>query len=291
MELRKFAACTVCVMTALAAAGCAEGTGQALTPTLPSADTTAANADGSTLKATAPTPRTPAADAEVKNLRPTLIVANAAGTQVDLALTYIFQLYEGDTILRQTDSVTTAAGATSWRVPNALLKYERTYRWRARALHNGVAGPWSDFTTFSTPEPPVVDGPVACGGSTGPEIVACVSAKYPERLVATDAGSFSLERRYANMEFLRDRVIETGKCKGLDLGLNRKRGGPEISRDFIVWRSNVGKNGRDRGVDIGSAFDDVKRKLKLTWQVFDNPPTFGSPFYKSYGSVDCSAVS
>ena len=31
------------------------------------------------------------------------------------------------------------------------------------------------------------------------------------------------------MEFLRDRMIEHGKCKGLNLGLNLKRGGPTIS--------------------------------------------------------------
>ena len=31
-------------------------------------------------------------------------------------------------------------------------------------------------------------------------------------------------------------MIEHGKCRGLDLGLNLKRGGPTISADFIVWR-------------------------------------------------------
>ena len=92
------------------------------------------------------------------------------------------------------------------------------------------------------------------------------------------------------MEFLRDRIIETGRCRGLDLGLNRKRGTEVISRDFIVYRSNRGKGGRDRGVDIASGYDDTKTRLKLTWQLFDDGPNYGHPFYKDYGPVDCSGV-
>jgi hypothetical protein len=92
------------------------------------------------------------------------------------------------------------------------------------------------------------------------------------------------------MEFIRDRIIETGRCKGVDLGRNLKRGGPEISRDFIVLRSNVGKGGRDRGIDIASGYDDVDRALKLTWQVFDEDRNWGHPFYSAYGPVDCSGV-
>jgi hypothetical protein len=115
-------------------------------------------------------------------------------------------------------------------------------------------------------------------------------AAYPEKLVATADGDFSDERRFANMEFLRDRIIETGKCRGLNLGLNLKRGGPEISRDFIVLRGSRGKNGTDRGVDIASGYDAVKNKLKLTWQLFDDGPNYGHPFYKNYGEVDCSRM-
>ncbi len=52
-------------------------------------------------------------------------------------------------------------------------------------------------------------------------------------------------------------MIEHGKCKGLNLGLNLKRGGPEISADFLVWR-RPGQH--DMGVDIGSAYDDTSRR-------------------------------
>ena len=36
------------------------------------------------------------------------------------------------------------------------------------------------------------------------------------------------------MMFLRDRIIEAGKCGGLELGWNLKRGGPELSIDFMA---------------------------------------------------------
>ena len=88
----------------------------------------------------------------------------------------------------------------------------------------------------------------------------------------------------SNMEFLRNKMIEHGKCRGLDLGLNLKRGGPTISADFIVWR-RPGKP--DMGVDIGSAYDDTKRRLGLAWHTYD-PPNYGHPYYKAYGSASCS---
>ena len=82
------------------------------------------------------------------------------------------------------------------------------------------------------------------------DIADCIEARYPPYLAA----GVSLSARKANMAFLRDRMIEHGKCKGLDLGLNLKRGGPTISNDFLVWR-RPGKP--DMGVDIGSAYDDT----------------------------------
>jgi hypothetical protein len=121
-------------------------------------------------------------------------------------------------------------------------------------------------------------------------LIACVGNAYPAYLVSTAKGDGSLERRHHNMEFIRDRIIETGICKGLDLARNFKRGTPVISHDFLVWRSNIGKDGRDRGVDIASGFDDVDKPLKLTSQVFTKERDWGSPFYAKYPPVDCSFV-
>jgi hypothetical protein len=85
------------------------------------------------------------------------------------------------------------------------------------------------------------------------------------------------------MNFLRDRMIEHAKCRGLDVGLNLKRGGPEISIDFVAWRNG----GRLEGVDIASAYDDPKRRLNLMWHRY-GPPNYGHPFYKDFGPVNCN---
>lgn len=120
--------------------------------------------------------------------------------------------------------------------------------------------------------------PTPCAGKLGKEIVECVEAAYPDRLVT----GVSVETRQANMMFVRDRVIETARCAGLDVGLNLKRGGPSISFDFLAWR----RDGRTEGVDIGSAYDDTNRPLNLQWHTY-GPPDYGFPTYKAYGPVNC----
>ena len=180
----------------------------------------------------------------------------------------------------------------------------RTYYWRARARHTSDSelSNWSSTLTFRTPAAPVAppptdpgtgggagpapdpnpnpSNPASCNSSEGSDIADCIESRYPQYLAA----GVSLSRRVANMEFLRNKMIEHGKCRGLDLGLNLKRGGPTISTDFIVWR----RPGRpDMGVDVGSAYDDTKRRLGLSWHTYD-PPNYGHPFYKAYGSASCS---
>lgn len=88
------------------------------------------------------------------------------------------------------------------------------------------------------------------------------------------------------MEFIRDRIIETGICKGMDLARNFKRGTPVLSHDFLVWRQ---PGQHDRGIDIASGYDDNSRPLKLTWQV-KGAPDYGYPYYAKYPPVDCSGV-
>ncbi len=293
MDLRKIVACTVCAATtALAAAGCADGTGQALTPTLPSADVSSSNADGTKLKAGVPQPLSPRSSVRVSNLTPQLVLQNASGTfDSSATLAYVFEIFEvagsAQTLVLKTDPINAGSPSTIFNVPNNLLKLNKTYAWRAYAVHNGVQGSTSDGVSFRTPLPPPVDGPVPCSSSAGPVLIACVGNAYPKYLVSTAAGSGSLERRKHNMEFIRDRIIETGICKGLDLGRNFKRGTPVISHDFIVLRQ---RGQKDRGVDIASGYDDVDRPLKLTWQVFGPDRSYGFPFYAKYPSVDCSGV-
>jgi hypothetical protein len=106
-------------------------------------------------------------------------------------------------------------------------------------------------------EPPPEPPPTRVYPSTGADVIADVAARYPERLV----GGVSPEERADNMRFLRDRIIETGICGGMQLGWNLKRGGPEVSTDFLAWHRDDG----DMGVDIGLSYDDTSQPLRLQW--------------------------
>lgn len=283
MVLSKFLACTISVMSLLTAAACADGTGKALTPTLPTDSSSAVNPDGTRLKATAPQPTSPISASRVSTLTPTLRLANASGTFDSSAqLSYVFQISEGATLIYKSDPVAAAGGETTFTVPADVLQHNKTYTWNAYAIYGGVAGSISDVVTFRSPVPPPppsdTPGPVFCAGSSGPEIIQCVARAYPEKLVATSHGDFSDERRADNMAFLRDRIIETGRCKGLDLGRNFKRGTPVISHDFIVLRR---PGHRTAGVDIARGYDNNRERLQLSWQVW-GAPSYGHPFYATY---------
>jgi hypothetical protein len=293
MELRKFVACTACAATLTLAAGCADGTGQALTPTLPTVDTATVNADGTRLKASAPQPLSPRSAIRVANLTPQLVIENGTSTFTPSdGLSYVFEVFEvdGSGVVAKSDPIPAGSPQTTWDVPADALKTNKTYAWHAYAIYSNVPGSTSDVVSFRTPLPPASPhaedgaGPVPCH-SGGSAIVGCVGNAYPERLVRTASGPDSLGRRHRNMEFLRDRIIETGICKGMDLGRNFKRGTPVISHDFIVWRTD-----RARGVDIASGYDDVNTTLKLTWQVFGPDRSYGFPYYSKYPPVDCSGV-
>ena len=67
-------------------------------------------------------------------------------------------------------------------------------------------------------------------------------------------------------------MIEAGKCGGMDLGRNLKRGGPELSIDFLVWRTG----GESLGIDIGFDYDNTSTPLVLTWAVV-GPGAFYTP--------------
>src|SRR5688500_13569075 len=188
MEPRKFAACTLCVVTALATTGCAEGTGQALTPTLPSIDSNTANADGTKSKASAPQPLSPQSAIRVSSLTPQLVLRNGSG-QFDSSaqLSYVFEVVEGgdSTVVAKSDPIPAAGAQTTWTVTADTLKMNKTYAWRAYAVYSGVQGSISDTVSFRTPVPaPPKDsntpGPIFCAGSGGRDIIACVSDAYPE---------------------------------------------------------------------------------------------------------------
>ena len=99
---------------------------------------------------------------------------------------------------------------------------------------------------------------------TGPEVVARIAAMYPERL----AEGVSREERLANMEFLRDRIVEVGTCSGLTLAWNRKMNG-QRSIDAINW-DDTDKHAIEV-VDLAMDYDNTDVPLKLQWAVVHGP--------------------
>jgi len=218
---------------------------------------------------------------------PTIRVTNAQFVGPVGFLAYEFQVAtdQAFTKLVTAGIVNEGAGQTSFNstpLPNGLTMY-----WRTRASDRETTSAWSTVQTFRTPAPPApAPSPTptpgtptpagSCALPTGPQVVACIQAKYPDKTAPVS----SLSQRQANMMFLRDRVIEAGKCGGLDLGWNLKRGGPEISIDFITQRSG----GSVDGIDIGVAYDDTSTPLRLAW---GSGGAF--PFYAAYtNGFSCS---
>jgi hypothetical protein len=168
-----------------------------------------------------------------------------------------------------------AGGETSF-TPATDLAAGLQYFWRARASDVETTSAWMAPQGFRTPPGAGGGGGGGGGGGSapcgppypnnGPDVVRCVASKYPERLRA----GVSLSQRIANMEFLRDRVIETGICGGMDLAWNKKRGTGPHSTDAIAWRTK----GRDEVVDIGAAYDDTSRALNLMWHIVAGPPGY-----------------
>lgn len=149
-----------------------------------------------------------------------------------------------------------------------------------------VAGTATLFRNRLFPEPPAPEPPPApappaeptpptpppapsipCVSNDGWNIVQCVERTFPERLAA----GISLDQRQANMAFLRDRIIEAGRCGGLDLAWNLKRGVGPHSIDALAWRH---AGGFVDVVDIGAAYDDTSRPLELNWLIVAGPPGY-----------------
>jgi hypothetical protein len=228
----------------------------------------------------------PAAISPVNNqviagLRPTLKVGASARNSGVGSVEYEFHIAQ-DTAFAVgliAGRVAETGGETSF-TPGGDLAANRQYYWRARAIDVTTASGWMTTQGFRTPgggsgpgpSPNPGGGSAACGPpypNNGPDVVKCVESKYPDRLRAGVSGS----QRVSNMEFLRDRVIETGICGGMDLAWNKKRGTGPHSVDAIAWRTG----GRVEVVDIGAAYDDTSRPLKLMWHIVAGPSGY-DPF-------------
>lgn len=230
----------------------------------------------------APSLISPVNNERVGSLRPTLLIGAPSRNAAVGPLIYDLQIGL-DVAFSQVISIGRfpEAGGQSTFTPTSDLPASRGYFWRVRAGDGETTSPWSVTQTFQTgaaaPAPSPTPTPTpggSCASNSGPAIVACISARYPERRAPVG----SLGQRQANMEFLRDRIIEAGKCGGLDLGRNLKRGGPEISIDFLAWRRADG----DMGVDLGMDYDNIGITLQLYWGEAGLGAT-----YTPYGPVSC----
>lgn len=224
-----------------------------------------------------PTPRSPINNERVTSRNPTLTANNSISSGPHRAIQYQFQVSTNTSFTGVVaDAVVGEGNGSTGYAVSTTLTYDTTYYWRVRASDGEVTSDWIPTAVFRTPVAPVAPptggggGPVtACAGATtGPTIVSCIAARYPEKLVA----GVSLSTRQANMSFLRDRIIEMGRCQGKDWAWNLKRGGPEISIDFITERIS----GVVVGHDIGYDYDNTSTPLVLYWG--DGV----APFYGSY---------
>jgi hypothetical protein len=226
------------------------------------------------------------------------VVSATCGGIADITANLTGQMESDDTVKLTAKGSAVALGLTCGFDLTGVGHRESSDAWRldyeGTTCFGKVSG--SELLKRNTPPPPPAPSPapqpgpapspsapatgsVPCAGNTGKQIVECVEKAYPSLLAA----GVSLDTRTANMKFLRDRVIETCKCKGMDVGLNLKRGGPSISTDFLVWRHG----GLTEGVDIGAGYDDTKKPLNLIWFTY-GPPNYGHPYYKDYGPATCN---
>src|SRR5262245_43343263 len=136
-------AITLASLVGLLVSGCAVDT--PLTPA-PAVGSGSSGPDGSTLKAGAPTLVSPINSDTVTTQRPTLMISAATGLFANQAFQYEFEL--------QTDggAVVTRATVSSltFTVPSD-LGVNGAFRWRARAVLSGAAGPYSALGRFQTP--------------------------------------------------------------------------------------------------------------------------------------------
>jgi hypothetical protein len=233
----------------------------------------------------APEPVAPGPNARVTTVTPELRVRNGFASGPHGPLVYEFQISPSPnfTSFIADHEVPRGSGETKFTAP-PLPSPDTPYYWRVRQYDDKNLGPWSTILAFVSPAAAPAPGPGpggppqppgSCASNSGPAIIACIAAKYPERLAA----GVSHSQRVANMEFLRDRMIEAGKCGGLDLGWNLKRGGPDRSIDFLA-RNDGG--GNVMGIDIGIDYDNTSAPLRLAWSEAGYGATFDP-----YPSVPC----
>jgi hypothetical protein len=239
-----------------------------------------------------PTPVSPSNGATLGGIVPQFTLKAGSRSGVTGRMQYVLEVSTDSSFASiaakfyQDETLPDTTVATGYSFLNA-----KTYYWRARTEHNGGSdqSSWSATRMFKTPAPTDGGGgggggggtnPASCNSSKGSDIAKCIEARYP----AYRRAGVSLDRRKRDMQFLRDRLIEHATCKGLTVGLNLKRGGPDISNDFITFFTL----GRWVGVDIAGGYDDTSSTLTMMWYQHGASTNWGYPYHKPYGPVNCN---
>jgi len=241
-----------------------------------------------------PIPSIPSNGTMISDLTPDFRVKAGARSGVTADLEYILQVSNNSSFTSIAAIFTTKESWPETHIDrDYAFLYEKTYYWRVRAWHTADGSEysnWSPTQTFRTPkrpvdpppppppppgdDPPGGGDPGKCNSSKGSDIAECIEGRYPQYRRA----GVSLDQRKRDMQFLRDRLIEHAKCKGLNVGQNLKRGGPEISNDFITFFTG----GRWVGVDIASGYDDTGDVLNMMWYQHGPSTNWGYPYHKPY---------
>ena len=237
-----------------------------------------------------PTPVSPTNGSTTDDITPAFKIRAGDRSGVTATLNYFVQVSNNSSF--SSIAATFIEGET-WpetRIDNGYaFLHDKTYYWRVRAWHTAdgsEVSAWSATQTFRTPKPKVDDPPPPpppppgggdtskCNSSKGSDIAECIEGRYPQYRRA----GVSVDQRKRDMQFLRDRLIEHAICKGLNVGWNLKRGGPEISNDFITYFTG----GRWVGVDIASGYDDTSETLNMMWYQHGAGTNYGYPYHKDY---------
>jgi hypothetical protein len=236
----------------------------------------------------APAPTSPIGGATVGDLQPTFRFRNASRSGPVGAITYMIEISLNTAFTQVVASYAYGerggpGGETSAEAV-ADLPGSATLFWRVRAWDGTLNGAWSATQHFKTPAGPAAPPPGGGGGGGSPGNCASRNGDFIVNCIAQKYASYrrpvgSLAQRQANMRFLRDRIIEAGLCGGLNLGWNLKRGGPELSIDFIAER----RGGLTYGYDIARDYDNFRSEMQLYWGG-DGP---GSHF-KEYPKPSCN---
>jgi hypothetical protein len=240
-----------------------------------------------------PVPLAPVRREQIAGSRPTLVAQNTAVTGTN-GVTYTFEV-AADQGFTRLIAIWAAprSGGDRTEVTGSELAPGTEYYWRVSATDGSYTAPYSIVQAFRTEAPPAPaptpePGPIPSpspspGGGGGPwprngaEVIAWAERNYASYLAPVG----SLDQRKHNMEFLRDRMIEAGTCGGMQLGWNMKRGGPEVSIDFLTELVN----GRWNGIDIATDYDNHGQRLRLSWH--DTGPD-NYIFHRQYpGGLPC----